>query len=354
MTKIFSLLFLLASLQATAQVGIGTTTPNTSAALEIKDTARGILIPRLTQAQRNAISNPAEGLMIYQTDQQKGYWYFDGAQWTKNTSSSTSTGKHTIVLADTITNAQAQAKIAAEFGSNTQEIKIFGCSSLTSVDLSMLTTATNIYITENPVLQNINLSNLVSCEGNFQIQTCPALTSLNLSMLKIVVGEDSKSGFEIYETALTSINVPNLFRVSGSLFIEWNNMLTTLSFPVLKTAGTISITNSSSLMSVTFPALRELTDNSLYSPSFISQCPALTSISFNNLVTFKNSALYADHNKLPSSNINYLLNKFISINPLLTGKTFYLYNQTPLAPPTGQGITDKATLTANGNDVYTD
>lgn len=46
-------------------IGVGTTTPNASAALEIKDTAKGLLPPRMTTAQRNAIVSPAEGLIVY-------------------------------------------------------------------------------------------------------------------------------------------------------------------------------------------------------------------------------------------------------------------------------------------------
>ena len=49
-------------------VGIGTNTPNPSAALEVKDTARGFLPPRMSYAQRNAIINPALGLIVFCTD----------------------------------------------------------------------------------------------------------------------------------------------------------------------------------------------------------------------------------------------------------------------------------------------
>jgi hypothetical protein len=62
-------------------VGIGTNTPNASAALDISDTTRGILIPRVTLNQRNAIQNPAEGLMVYQQNGVKGFYYFSDNQW---------------------------------------------------------------------------------------------------------------------------------------------------------------------------------------------------------------------------------------------------------------------------------
>jgi len=63
-------------------VGIGTTTPNASAILDLTSTDKGILIPRMTQTQRNAIGTPAEGLMIYQTDGTAGFYYYNGTAWT--------------------------------------------------------------------------------------------------------------------------------------------------------------------------------------------------------------------------------------------------------------------------------
>ena len=50
-----------------AQVGINTVIPNPSAALDIVSTSQGILIPRMTTAQRTAITTPAEGLLVYDT-----------------------------------------------------------------------------------------------------------------------------------------------------------------------------------------------------------------------------------------------------------------------------------------------
>lgn len=48
-------------------VGIGTPTPNTSALLDLASTTRGLLPPRMTTVQRDAIASPATGLVIFNT-----------------------------------------------------------------------------------------------------------------------------------------------------------------------------------------------------------------------------------------------------------------------------------------------
>jgi len=50
------------------QIGIGTTTPNSSALLEISSQTQGVLTPRMTTAQREAINSPAHGLLVFDTD----------------------------------------------------------------------------------------------------------------------------------------------------------------------------------------------------------------------------------------------------------------------------------------------
>lgn len=59
-------------------VGIGTTSPHSSAALHINSTTRGFLPPRMTTIQRNAIASPLNGLMIYDTDLERVYTFADG------------------------------------------------------------------------------------------------------------------------------------------------------------------------------------------------------------------------------------------------------------------------------------
>jgi len=55
--------------------------PDASAILDVKSTAQGVLFPRMTIAQRNAIASPIEGLMIYQTDNTPGLRVYDGSNW---------------------------------------------------------------------------------------------------------------------------------------------------------------------------------------------------------------------------------------------------------------------------------
>ena len=79
MKKTYFLLFVLLSLQGYAQTGIGTTTPDASAKLDLFSTTKGFLPPRMTSSQRTGIPSPAVGLMVYQTDGTTGLYYYNGA-----------------------------------------------------------------------------------------------------------------------------------------------------------------------------------------------------------------------------------------------------------------------------------
>ncbi len=70
----------LAAHAQTGAVGIGTATPDASAALEVSSTSKGLLPPRLSQTQRDAIASPAAGLTIYNTSTGVlNTW--DGSKW---------------------------------------------------------------------------------------------------------------------------------------------------------------------------------------------------------------------------------------------------------------------------------
>lgn len=76
-----SLALLLFSSLSAQNVGIGTSTPNSSALLDLTSTEKGLLIPRMTASDKSAISSPATSLMIYQTDGVAGFYYYNGLSW---------------------------------------------------------------------------------------------------------------------------------------------------------------------------------------------------------------------------------------------------------------------------------
>lgn len=82
--KIFLLIVVgLCVATATAQTGIGTTTPDVSAKLDISSTTKGLLVPRMTATERGAIATPAKGLLIYQTDGEAGFYVNTGTSSSK-------------------------------------------------------------------------------------------------------------------------------------------------------------------------------------------------------------------------------------------------------------------------------
>lgn len=77
---VLTFLILLAGLSY-GQVGVGTNSPHTSAALDIESTTKGLLTPRMTAAQRAAIGTPANGLVVYQTDSTQGLYCYVNGSW---------------------------------------------------------------------------------------------------------------------------------------------------------------------------------------------------------------------------------------------------------------------------------
>lgn len=61
-------------------VGIGTTTPNASAMLDVVSNGKGVLVPRMNTAQMNAIPTPSNGLIIYNTDS-SCFCFYKSSSW---------------------------------------------------------------------------------------------------------------------------------------------------------------------------------------------------------------------------------------------------------------------------------
>lgn len=77
LTTIFLLLATMAIAQGVA-INENGAAPDPSAMLDVQSTEKGVLVPRMSQAQRDAISSPATGLLIYQTDNEPGFYFNAG------------------------------------------------------------------------------------------------------------------------------------------------------------------------------------------------------------------------------------------------------------------------------------
>ncbi len=82
---ILAIAFLFTAIQMSAQsfaINTDGSTANASALLDVKSTSKGILVPRMSKLQKNAISSPAAGLLIFQNAPDSvGFHYYDGTKW---------------------------------------------------------------------------------------------------------------------------------------------------------------------------------------------------------------------------------------------------------------------------------
>lgn len=141
--KFFTVVFILLTVSHSfAQTGIGTTTPNASAKLEIAATDKGLLIPRMTKTQREAItlSSAANGLMVYQTDDLAGFYVNTSTTttvaWTRVNSNWTRSGNDisytsgNVSTTGNLTGGNTSTSTISGFGANVATIS--GAYSITA------------------------------------------------------------------------------------------------------------------------------------------------------------------------------------------------------------------------------
>ena len=73
-------------------------TPDTTAILDVNSTTKGMLVPRMTAQQKNDIASPATGLLVFQTDGNTGFYYYNGTAWLLLISSAVNTDKQNTLI----------------------------------------------------------------------------------------------------------------------------------------------------------------------------------------------------------------------------------------------------------------
>lgn len=151
MNKLFTILCLLVmfNLPAFAQVGIGTTSPDGSAILDVMSSTKGLLAPRMTTAERTGIASPADGLLVYDTDTHS-FWYYKSSAWSEflgNTSGWSLAGNS---LTGTEFLGSANSQPVKFYSNNTERMRV---SSEGNVGISTTNPQNplHVYATSNPL-----------------------------------------------------------------------------------------------------------------------------------------------------------------------------------------------------------
>lgn len=191
MVKIFTcsiLAFFLFSIESFAQnsVGIGTSSPNPKAVLELVSPGgnQGLMVPKLTTAQRTAASftssltNTETGLLVFDSDEQK-FYYWQSNQWLpirSGSDSSLTPGSGITITGNTIAAVDVSATNEIQdlqLVGNT--LKITGSSTATSIDLSTITFPDNSPTNE---IQDLELN---TTTNKLKITNNASATEIDLS-----------------------------------------------------------------------------------------------------------------------------------------------------------------------------
>lgn len=224
--------------------------PDTSAMLDISSNSKGILIPRMTTAQRNTIPSPAEGLMIYSVTDSSFYYYSNGWNrigksnegWSLSGNAGTDPSKHFIGTTDAKpVNFRINNYNAGQLNSQTNNAA-FGALSLDSITSGTGNTAigtgtgkttrtgsnnTFIGINANASNENINNSTAIGADAKVGQNNTIVLGKLGT---KVGIGTSTPGSVALPSAALeiadeTGSNADMQMRTAGGGFPLMNQLV---------------------------------------------------------------------------------------------------------------------------------
>jgi hypothetical protein len=215
MYKVFLILLsFVISIQVYGQTGIGTTTPNASAKLEIAATDKGLLIPRMTSTQKGNITSPANGLLIYQTDGVVGFYVNTGTSasptWTRINIDWVRTGND---IAYTAGNVSTTGTLTGG-NSSTSSISGFGANVVSASANYSITAADNGKVIQSTGATAITISIPTGLPTGF-----------NCTVVQMGAGQVTFSGTILNRTGFTK--TASQYSVVSILHLGSNSILVT-------------------------------------------------------------------------------------------------------------------------------
>lgn len=196
-------------------VGINQTgsDPDNSAMLDVSATNKGLLVPRMTKTQKFLIPNPANGLLVYQTDDTTGFWYYEQNQWVPLMRS--------ITFGNGLTGGLVQGKGAVDIKKTGVAIATYGDKDnypvLTVNEYGQITVANTEKFIDNDTLNEIQTISL-------NIDTLKLNKNGGFVHLKGFWSTEGNTGLNATNNFLgTTNNVPLRFRVNNRWFGELNS-----------------------------------------------------------------------------------------------------------------------------------
>jgi hypothetical protein len=245
----FFLVLIHANVNAQVAINSDGSAPNSSAMLDVVSTSKGVLIPRMTLAERNLILTPATGLMIYQTDNTPGFYYNSGTpaspNWIFLITSTTSLSYVDLSSNQTITGNKIWSNLgtfnagissigaAINLNSSSNFITNINTGTSTgSVNIANGTTGGNIISIGNPIgatgiTQRVGTGNFSLDGVAGSIYTIGASTTTGT----ITIGGTAQTGIMTLGSS-SGINTLNIANGTGA---------TTLNLANVQTAGSVSI-----------------------------------------------------------------------------------------------------------------
>lgn len=230
MKKLLIILFVVMTTNIFSQgVAINTdsSNPDASAILDVKATDKGVLVPRMTQAQKNAIASPATGLLIYQSDGTSGFYYYDGSTWVRTATSTNATytaGTGIGVSGNVITNTSPDQTVNLTGGGATSVTGTYPNFTISSTDNNSGGSVTSVglslpsifSVSNSPVTTSGTLTGTLDNQSVNTVLAGPTTGSSGAPTFRTLVSADIPSGSSNYIQNGTSVQTSANYNIDGN------------------------------------------------------------------------------------------------------------------------------------------